>query len=228
MKKLLFIVLTLLSISAFAVNTNQISMSLNSETWVTTQSAQVTVATNISVKQSELGQVQPHLLDNLKKLAKVDWHITSLDQSQTASGLTTVTAQAQARVGQDHLSDLYSNAKAMSAPGAQYEVAKVDYSPSFDEIQVAQMQMRESLYKQAKDQLDLLNKMFPDSNYQIANIMFNSVSMSPGPVLSMIKMAKSFGNSVAGNGSGAPVSEQLSMTARVSFVPESEQDDQTS
>lgn len=194
---------------------DKIDFQLSAKQWVTTQTALLSVTINVTLNTADLVKARADIMDRLNKIAKGDWHLIQFDRSQDNSGLEKLYVQAQARVTQDVLTDIYQNAKAVSAPGAQYEIDSVDFKPSFDETQAVLTQIRQRLYQQVNDELNRINKDYPTQNYSVSNLTFveGSTPSQPRPY-----QAKEMNTMIAAAVPTAPmltVSNELILTALV-------------
>ncbi|KTD62981.1 hypothetical protein Lsan_1641 [Legionella santicrucis] len=160
---------------------DKIDFQLSAKQWVTTQTALLGVNINVTLNNADLVKARSDIMERLNKIAKGDWHLVQFDRSQDSSGLEKLYVQAQARVSQEVLTDIYQNAKTVSLPGAQYEISNVDFKPSFDETQVVLTQIRERLYQQVNDELARINKAYPTQNYSVSNLVFVDGNNPPQP-----------------------------------------------
>lgn len=217
--------LILMTITPFAlatpINLSQIMLDkvlfqISSKQWVTTQTALLTVSINATLSNADLVKARDGIIMGLNKIAKGDWHLTELDRSQDSSGLEKLYVQAQVRVNQAVLTDIYQNAKKISTPGTQYEITKVDFKPSLDEIQSVRIKIRELLYQQVNEELSRINKAYPTQNYSVNNLVFvegekNNVAQPPRAY-----QAKAMGvMAMSATPSSLSVSDELILTAVV-------------
>lgn len=158
---------------------DKVLFQVSAKQWVTTQSALLGVNINVTLSNADLVKARSDILERLYKIAKGDWHLIAFERSQDSSGLEKLYVQAQARVNQDALTDIYQNAKSVSVPGAKYEVASVEFKPSLEETQAVLAKVREQLYQQVNDELVRLNKMYPTQNYSLSNLVFVSGDHPP-------------------------------------------------
>lgn len=195
---------------------DKIDFQLSAKQWVTTQTALLGVNINATLNNADLVKARADIMERLNKIAKGDWHLVQFDRSQDSSGLEKLYVQAQARVNQEALTDIYQNAKTVSLPGAQYEISSVDFKPSFDETQVVLTQIRERLYQQVNDELERINKAYPTQHYSVSNLVFvdgNNPPPQPRPY-----QAKEMNTMLAAAVPAAPaltVSNELILTAIV-------------
>ncbi|KTD13644.1 hypothetical protein Lgra_0779 [Legionella gratiana] len=195
---------------------DKIDFQLSAKQWVTTQTALLGVTINVTLSSADLVKARADIMERLNKIAKGDWHLIQFDRSQDSSGLEKLYVQAQARVSQEVLTDIYQNAKTVSSPGAQYEISSVDFKPSFDETQVVLTQIRQRLYQQVNDELDRINKAYPNQNYSVSNLVFvdgNNPPPQPRPY-----QAKEMNTMIAAAVPAAPaltVSNELILTVIV-------------
>ncbi|EKD54755.1 MAG: hypothetical protein ACD_60C00046G0002 [uncultured bacterium] len=177
---------------------NTVTLQLSAEQWVASKTALVTIGINASVSDNDLDKTQSHLLDKLNQLAgKAEWHIVSFNRSLDQSGLEKVQAQAQARLTGNLLAGLRDKAKSLSKPGETFNLDNVQFIPSDDEIRDANMALRNTIYQQAKAEVDQLNKSYADQKYYVHQINFLGM-LSPGPIQNTLFMKAAM--PVASNG----------------------------
>lgn len=223
-QKLVPIILcTMLAPGVHANDTNlplpldKVSFQVSAKEWVTTQTALLGVNINVTLGNANLVRARNEIMERLNKIAKADWHIVQFDRSQDSSGLEKLYVQAQARVNQQALTDIYKNAKEVSKPGAQYEISSVDFKPSLEEKQHVLAKVRAQLYSQITDELNQLNKAYPDQHYSINNLVFLPGD-NPSVVTPRAYQAKENMMMMATTGAAAPavsVSNELTLTAIV-------------
>ncbi|MBV9574994.1 MAG: hypothetical protein JO149_00025 [Gammaproteobacteria bacterium] len=170
---------------------DKITLSLQSEQWVTTKTALVDVGVNAAVTDQGIEKVQATVLDKLNALAKGEWHIVSFNRQLDKSGLESVQINAQARLAQGELANLRAKAKTISKPGETYTIDNVQFTPSEEELRQANMALRNQVYQQAKAEVDALNKMYPEQKYYVHQVDFLMISpMRAAPMAEMNMMAK--------------------------------------
>lgn len=166
---------------------NKVTLKLSSEQYVTTKTALVTVGVNAGVNDAGLEKIQDDVLKKLNGLSSAgEWHIISFDRSQDQSGLEKVVISAQARMPASALTNLRQKTKDMSKPGETYTLDNVEFTPSEDEIRAANIQLRGLIYQQAKDEVDRLNKSYPDQKYFVHHIDFVN-AFFPQPPMPMMQ-----------------------------------------
>ena len=84
-----------------------VSTQLYAEGWVDTNDAKVTVNVNAAVNTAGLTAVRSAIHDHLQTLAKGDWRITQFDRQRDNTGLERLIVQAEARIPQDQLTNIY-------------------------------------------------------------------------------------------------------------------------
>jgi hypothetical protein len=181
--------------------------------WVTTQTPLLTVNINATLSTSDLVKTRADIMEKLTKISAGDWHLTQFDRSQDSSGLEKLYVQAQARVAQTSLTNIYQNAKSVSKPGASYEISSVEFKPSLDEVQQVRAQLRERLYQQAKDELARLNKVYTGQNYSLSNLVFAEGDVTPMPQPKAYQMVNAMAQPAAAP--NLTVSNELTLTAMV-------------
>lgn len=199
MKKIsLFLSLWLVSLPLWADNVlepllNKVTLQLQAESWVTTKTALVTIGVNASVSDQGIERIQTEVLQKLKQFsATADWHIVSFNRQQDSSGLERIQITAEARMMQQELGNMRDKAKTISKPGETFTVDNVQFTPSDDEIREANVVLRNNIYLQAKAEIDLLNKTYPEQKYYLHQIDF-AMMQPPVPMA----MAERNGNMMA-------------------------------
>ena len=85
---------------------HQITFTMTSEQWVSTQNADVFVGVDATLDQNQLATAHTNILDKLNQLAKTDWHIIQFNRTQNSSGLEQLSVVAQARLPETALSKI--------------------------------------------------------------------------------------------------------------------------
>jgi hypothetical protein len=158
---------------------DKVVFQISAKQWVTTQTALLNVNINVTLSSADLVKARADIMVSLNKIAKGDWHLIEFDRSQDSSGLEKLFVQAQARVDQSALTDIYQNAKSVSMPGANYEINGVEFKPSLDETQVVRAKVREQLYQKVNEELSRMNKAYPLQNYSLSNLVFFEGDIPP-------------------------------------------------
>lgn len=151
---------------------DKVIFQVSAKQWVTTQSVLLTVNINATLTNADLVNARAEIINNLNKIAKGEWQLTQFDRSQDSSGLEKLYVMAQARVLQAGLSDIYKNAKGISKPGASYEINRIEFKPSLEEVQQVKAQLRERLYEQLSAELGRLNRIYTNQNYSLNRVFF--------------------------------------------------------
>jgi hypothetical protein len=162
----------------------QVSLQLTAETWVTTQSAKVTVSWDAALNKEQLANAQNGFQQALSKLApNATWHITEFTRTPSKTNLEQIHATAEARLPDSALAGLRDRAKNLSSEGQTYVIQDIVYTPTETEIAAARAQLRSQIYAQAKDELSRLNAVYPNVTYRLYNISFSGVNgqMMPTP-----------------------------------------------
>lgn len=169
---------------------NKVSFELQAEKWVTTGTAQVNVLIDAAITDQDIGKIQASVLTKLKELSpQGEWHIVSFDRQQAQSGLENITIVAQNRLPPNALSGLRDKAKEISKAGETYRISDVQFVPSDQEMREAMTELRNKIYMQAQSEIANLNRLYPDQNFYLYQIYFNS-SNAPVPMAANLMAAK--------------------------------------
>lgn len=215
----LLLVSLFMSLNAWADNSfepllNTVTLELNAEQWVTTQTALVSIGVNAAVTGGGLEKIQSTVLSKLNQISKGEWHIISFNRSLSQSGLEQVQISAQARLPSSDLSGLRDRVKAITKPGETYTLDNVEFIPSESEFRAANTNLRNVIYQQAKNEIDALNKVNPEQHYYIHNIDFVGRMAPPPPPQPMMYKAGGIG-AMASNAATISVGNKLFVTATV-------------
>lgn len=151
---------------------DKIQFEMSSKQWVTTQKAILSVSINATLNNADLVKARADIMTRLNKIVKGDWHLVAFDRSQDSSGLEKLSVQAQARVDQTDLTNIYQNAKSVSEPGAKYEISGVEFKPGLEEIQEVRAKIREQLYQKVTEEMARINKIYPNQHYSLKHLVF--------------------------------------------------------
>ena len=170
---------------------NKVTLQFQSEAWITTKTALVSISVNAAVPDQSIGNIQMDIIDKLKKLSdKSEWHIVNFSRQLDQSGLDKIQISAQARLPQTELAGLRDKTKNMSKPGETFTIADIQFIPSEEEIRQANILLRNNIYIQAKAEIDALNKTYPDQKYYLYNIDFISQLTNPAPMVNTMMLQK--------------------------------------
>lgn len=197
---------------------DKVVFQVSAKQWVTTQSALLGVNISVTLANADLVKARADIMEHLNKIAQGDWHLLAFDRSQDSSGLEKLDVQAQVRVDQTALTDIYQNAKSVSVPGAKYEVASVEFKPSLEETQGVLAKVRDQLYQQVNDEIARMNKAYPTQNYSVSNLVFVSGDNPPVQTPRAYQAKEMNGMVMMAGSAAAPaltVSNELTLTAMV-------------
>lgn len=149
-----------------------VQVQLLAKDWVSTDKALLNLNVNMVLNNADMVKARNDVMQNLKKIADGQWHITSFNRSQDNSGLERLFVKAQARVPQKQLTNVYNLAKTISKPGSAYKVDSIDFTPSIEDRQATKNKLRTALYKQVLNELAVLNRMYPKQQYSVSELRF--------------------------------------------------------
>lgn len=158
---------------------DKVAFQISAKQWVKTQSALLSVTVNAVLTRADLVRARADIMAHLNKVAPGDWHLTQFSRSQDNSGLDKLLVNAQARVSQSVLTDIYQNAKAVSRPGETYTISGVEFQPSLEEIQQVKASLRAELYVKINQEINQLNKVYVEQHYTINRINFVEGDIPP-------------------------------------------------
>ena len=190
MKRAFMLSLMLLSFAALPAHAqetkpdDQVAFNLSAESWVTTKSARVTLGVEAAVTGGSAGTMRGTMLKAINDTAKGDWRLTSFNRNQDETGMERWSAQFEARLPENDLNALGESAKKNSKAGMQITVSDIDFTPTLEETQTVQSQLRTQIYKLANEQLAALNATVTGRNYRIATLDFVYGSVGPTPYAS--------------------------------------------
>lgn len=183
---ILTLVLGIIFTAAMAVSRtypplDTVTFQLSAEQWASSATAKVIVGINATLDDAQLATINNTIMANLQKIdGSADWHITQFTRSKNQSGLEQLSAQAEARLPINALSNLRQNAASVSKPGAVYSIDVIDFSPSAREIEKVRADLRSQIYVGVQQELARLNKVYSDEKFYLYSIDFGGVT--PGPI----------------------------------------------
>lgn len=179
--------------SAFAHNNppplDNVSFTLTAQEWAKTTTAKVTVGIHAALNKIALAKMRTQIMDNLNKIAKGNWHITSFERSQDSSGLEKLYVEAEARINEADLTNVNNLAKDISESGINYKIINVDFTPSLDDIEKVKKSLREKIYNEARAEIATLNNVYPEQKYTLHNVRFGEFVSSNGARTQIMMMA---------------------------------------
>ncbi|MGQ3889062.1 hypothetical protein ACQUW5_08525 [Legionella sp. CNM-1927-20] len=197
---------------------DKITFQVSARQWVNTQTALLTVDINATLTNADLVKARTDIMANLNKIAAGDWHITQFNRSQDSSGLEKLFVEAQARIPQSSLTNVYQNAKAITQPGSTYSVSAIDFKPSLEEIQQVKSRVRQRLYNLVRAELTRLNNTYKTQHYSVNNLYIIEGDTLPQPQQPRAYQAKEMINTMAFGSaptSNITVSNEIIMNAIV-------------
>jgi hypothetical protein len=236
MRKILFFILGVTSSVAMAMPCGQpilheVVLSLSADQWVGTTTAKVTVIVDATFNQQQLDHAQTKIIESLRKISSAgDWHITDFSRTENQAKLEQLHVVAEARLPNTALADLRDKAKAASVPGETYQIDSINTSPSEEEIDKAQAQLRAKIYEKAKAELAQFNQAYPDAHYTVHLISFvpewtaarNTRLMGDGGVNTMLMSRPPMPSpdvvGASGSQGSTAVSQHLTVTAWVELA----------
>ncbi len=150
---------------------DKVAFSLTAKKWVKTDTARLQVNVNATLSNTNLMRMRQDIVKNLNTIAKGSWQITQFKRSQDNSGLEKLYVSAEARVNQSLLTNVNNIATKVSKPGVKYNVENIDFTPSLAEVEAVKRSVREMLYSQANDEINNLNKQYPNQKYTLNQLV---------------------------------------------------------
>lgn len=203
-----------------SVPLDKVSLSFSAEQWVKTSTAKLEVSINAVLTNTSLAEMRSKILKNLNTIAKAQWHITQFNRSQDNSGLERLYVNAQARVDQALLANVNDSAKKVSQPGAKYQVANIDFSPSDQDIQSVKNLIRQDLYQKVQSEVAQLNQQFKEQHYSVFRVLI----VSPDELANQRPQLQRFAKKnmvlaeAASYGANISVSNKVKLTALVTVA----------
>lgn len=214
MKKYILLSFVALAVTATANNNqpsyNSVEFTLSAEQWAKTDSAMVQVSVDAVLNNQGIAAMRSEIMSKLNRIAKSDWHIVAFDRSEDQSGLERLAIQAQGRVSETALTDLYTNAKSITKPGQTYRIVDIQFTPTMAEIEKTKADVRAQLYDKAKQEIARLDQTFPDQHYLLKQMQFQPMAVANGQVRMMLAKAEPESTTVA-------VSTKVTQTAQVTL-----------
>lgn len=200
---------------------NVVTLPLSAHNWVKSKTAKVVVQLNASVKDKQVLNLPDQLHQTLHKLADQNWHVTHFDKDSDKSGLNKVVIDAQTRLDNQAILKLKQQLKDVSQAGMTYHLKEVSYKPSFKQLQANRAQLRQSIYQQAQQEAQTLQKTYSDKQPHIQSINFIPGLLKQGnhPNPRQLNMVRVMGDNQSHSSSSTspafPISQKLKQKAIV-------------
>lgn len=149
-----------------------ITLHLNVEDWVDTQTAAVQVAI-VTAGNGVSSGVREEVLKILATLIASDWKILQFIPTKDRAGLDRQEILAEARVSDKQLAGIYDRAKKASVPGKQVRVTSIYFSPTVAEQEALLIKLRGLIYKKVTEEIALLKTAFPDRSFRVGDVTFD-------------------------------------------------------
>lgn len=149
-----------------------ITLHLNVEDWVDTQTAAVQVAI-VTAGNGVSSGVREEVLKILATLTPSDWKILQFIPTKDRAGLDRQEILAEARVSDKQLAGIYDRAKKASVPGKQVRVTSIYFSPTVAEQEALLIKLRGLIYKKVTEEIALLKTAFPDRSFRVGDVTFD-------------------------------------------------------
>lgn len=213
-----FSALLLISPLALASHTSapldKVAVSMTARQWVSTGTALVTVDINATLSNASLVKVRADIMNGLQKIAAGEWHVTAFNRSQDSSGLEKLFVEAEARIPESSLTNLYNNAKNLSKPGTSFSINAIEFRPGLEEMQKARMSLRERLYRDVQAETARLNSVYPDAHYTLNRLIFTEGDAAvPAPQMMKSRVMNTMALAAQAPAAGVTVSNEIILTA---------------
>lgn len=185
-----------------AMGTGIIELQLQTEQWVNTNQALVTISVDATIdKTNNFTEIRVQLLQKFAELADqgTTWNITTFSTSQSESGLEQIHVEAQARLQENKLNQLRTKVKDLSKPGLTLRLASIDFSPSVADMENVKAGLRTAIYNEAKNEIVRINKVYPEQKYVLRSIVFQPVTP---PIIPLAVNAMAMTNMAMGSNGG--------------------------
>ncbi|MDP9127260.1 MAG: hypothetical protein M3N08_03225, partial [Pseudomonadota bacterium] len=169
---------------------DRVTLDLSAEDWVTTQTARVAINVEAAVTDKTAGVMRADMIKAVNDLVKTDWRLTEFNRVQDQTGLERWSAIYEARVPEAQLNGLGEAVKKSSKAGMQLSIGDIDFTPTLAEMESTRAALRSQIYKQANDQLGVLNAAIPGRGFRIAFINLTGESSPPMPQPMMMRQGR--------------------------------------
>lgn len=210
---------------------NGVWLDLSSEAWLQARSSEVSLS--ISLAPEQFKDPQKTLREALSAIdSTTDWHITSFRQPKDQTGLMRWQVSAQARLAVARLATLPDAVEKTNKPGLRVTIGWMNQDASLEERDALMSQLRQDIYRKARDERDRLNGLDLGESYVIKGVYFNGSGMPrPQPRLmrnmaavpegAQAMMADAMPKGGAGKSGGFfPLSRKMHLSATVVLAPE--------
>lgn len=204
-------------IREYCCSSDIIDLHLQAEQWVSTDTANVVVEFNGTANEKALATLHFDILSRLKKIYAGDWHITNFERVQDQSGLEKIRVQAEAQISESKLTELRKTTEAESKPGAKFDIVQIDFSPTVKDREQIKAALRKQLYAQVIQEMEAINRAYPNRHYQLSRLMFDGERPRPMVKREMAFAAQNKAVVLDKSLTSMAVSQKIYMIANVQF-----------
>ncbi|MBL4667294.1 MAG: SIMPL domain-containing protein, partial [Sneathiella sp.] len=181
------IVIPAVSAEPLPLARDTVTLSMQSEGWVTTQSANVDAFFNITQQRESASDLKMQIKASLEKLApKANWYVTSTRVNKDNTGLNRWYVSAKARVSEMAISSLGDRAVSASRSGFKVSIGHVDFSPTLEETNALMADLRTKIYADAALEAERLSTAISGAKYHVQSVNFLNVAGDyPRPMVQM-------------------------------------------
>jgi hypothetical protein len=175
---------------------DSITVNFEVEDWIETAEADISLRIDAAIEAKDAVAARDKIVDALKGILDVQWRFINLQKYTDSTGFERWQAVVQQRIAEKEINGMASRCKAVSKPGLQIRVSKVDYTPTKAELENKNAELRKMLYTRIGTELTSLFKAF-GRVYRVGSVRFSAGQVSEA--LSPFEIATQYsGNSPKG------------------------------
>lgn len=198
---------------------DRIVLELTVEDWVETETATAVIAVDVAVESGTFGQARAEIERILGTISSTaPWRLTQFQRLNDDAGFERWRILAEARLPGAELAGLDQAAKNASKPGATFRIARIDYTPTLEEREALEAELRARIYRKVGAEIAAAEAAFPGRGFRLESIHFpGTMPVDIGPHPKMMAAARVESIQSDGGG-GTAVAEKLVLRARVTLA----------
>ncbi len=156
-----------------------LNLSFTVEDWLDSETAELTIDIDASVEGSDALELRTDIKNSLKELIDTEWRFVRVNRHTDRTGREAWQVAAQARVDESEISNLGGRTKKLGRVGLQYRVGRVDYSPTQNQVEELNRNLRTKVNQLISDELSVLDSELAGRRWRVSSVNYdNSMSYS--------------------------------------------------
>ena len=205
---------------------DRITCELHARRTVISDTVRVYVQATVTQGATDTAELRHTMVGALTPVLEGTWSVNNVSRSEDDAGMERVRLVATIRVPEHLTSGLVDRLRKANRAGLKLELQRVDYRPPRKQIDAAQREMRQEVFREAQTEADLLNASLPSDTvpWRVGGAQLTETVGRSGetPVGRALAISRSYSSSDARDaepteGPNVEAGIQLEVTAKVTL-----------